>query len=217
MLYAYHTSIVLLYKMSDIIQFKSLLNTTIAEAEKFCNDCHITPFNVYVEPNNFIVPEHMTTTPNRAQLAFYLDANDVYRVGKAVIYQNGEVLTTVTTDDCGNSCDGVHAKVFSVHTLLNMTQEEVKEYCISNKVVHYTVYADPTYIGTPYNVQTMSPNRVEIRLRNHVEYGKNIYRVFSADYYRDNILVDSLKGDNLEKPTAKVDSAQEKRIQYMIC
>ncbi len=97
---------------TSIPNFRPILHMTAEEAKKFCAPHKYTPFTVYQEPARVIVPEMMKTTPNRVELDFYLDATDTYRVGKAIIYQDGIQVAVVEPDECdecGGECDGVHA------------------------------------------------------------------------------------------------------------
>lgn len=94
--------------------FRSILDMTAEEAKEFCASHNLTPFAVYEEPARLIVPDSMKSTQNRAELEFYLDATDTYRVGKAIVFQEGAQVAVVEPDECdecGGPCDGVHARV----------------------------------------------------------------------------------------------------------
>jgi hypothetical protein len=100
--------------MSSITNYDVILNLTSEQAEVFCGYHDIALIKTYAEPGRLVVPEYMKTVPNRVEIEMYLDAEDVHRVGMATFYRNGELLTTVSTDECdecGGPCDGVHAKV----------------------------------------------------------------------------------------------------------
>ncbi len=184
----------------------------VSEAEKFCKSHGFTAFKVYAEPSRLIVPETMKTTPDRAELEFYMSASDDYRVGKATFYHNGELLTTVTTDecdDCGGPCDGVHASQFAIYTLLDMTINEAQKYCDNHTIVSFVVKMDSSALKFDPGFLRDRRTRVELSVQLDRE---NVYRVYAAEFYKDGKLVDVLKGNYLAPPQ----DTKKEQIQNLV-
>jgi hypothetical protein len=237
---------------------------TFTEAQNFCTSHKFTAFQVYAEPARLIVPDSIHTTPHRVELDMYADGYDVHRVGKAAIYRYGELVTTITTDECdecGGPCDGAHAKVFSVHTLLDMTFDEAKKHCKSHNLPLFNGSSCRQTCESRRSPQrgepdlptslagwkehsrdlAMSGDSDSLAIASYLQYpvrfgeqGIHDYvatrktgrrslsdtldrvevitlndRVYSADFYRNGMLVDSLRGNYLAP-------ARETRVKELV-
>jgi hypothetical protein len=194
--------------------FRSILHMTAEEAKELCATNNLTPFAVYEEPARLIVPDTMKSTPNRAELEYYLDATDTYRVGKATIYRDGIQIAEVVDeecDECGGECDGVHARMFNIHELLGMTDKDAKKYCASHKIQVYCLYGSPGSISVPKDIQNSSPDRVEIFVRKEADE----FRVVATDFYNDGRVVNTLRGDYLAPKVSAKDAAKEARVKQL--
>jgi hypothetical protein len=144
---------------------------TAEEAKELCATNNLTPFAVYEEPARLIVPDTMKSTPNRAEIEYYLGINDVYRVGKATIYRDGIKVADVKP-------------IPNFRPILHMTAEEATEFCTTNKFEPCIVYAEPSHITT-YSDKTV-PNRVELDL--YLD-ATDTHRVGKATIYQDGIQI----------------------------
>ncbi len=169
-------------KMSTSVpNFRSILHMTAEEAKEFCTTNNLTPFAVYEEPARLIVPDTMESTPNRAEIEYYLGINDVYRVGKAIIYRDGIQVADVKP-------------IPNFRPILHMTAEEANKFCASNKFKPCIVYAEPSHITT-YSDKVVR-DRVELDL--YLD-ATDTHRVGKAIIYQDGIQVAVVEPDECDK------------------
>ncbi len=161
--------------------FRSILHMTAEEAKEFCATNNLTPFAVYEEPARLIVPDTMKSTPNRAELEYYLGINDVYRVGKATIYRDGIQVADVKP-------------IPNFRPILDMTVEEAKEFCTTNKFKPCIVYMEPS-ATTTYSDKSVR-DRVELTF--YLD-ATDTHRVGKAIVYQDFIQVAVIKPDECDE------------------
>ena len=145
---------------------------TAEEAKKFCTTNNLTPFAVYEEPARLIVPDTMKSTPNRAEIEYYMDINNVYRVMKAIMYRDGIQIADVKP-------------IPNFRPILHMTAEEAKKFCASHNVTAFTVYEEPARLIVPHTMKS-TLNRVELEF--YLD-ATDTYRVGKATIYRDGIQI----------------------------
>ncbi len=175
---------------------------TKEEATEFCASHNLTPFAVYEEPARLIVPDTMKSTPNRAEIEFYLDATDTYRVGKATIYQDGFQIAAVK-------------QVPNFRPILHMTEEKAREFCNSHMYKPCIVYREPSHITT-YSDKTV-PNRLDFYLPNRVELdlyldATDTYCVGKAIVYQDFNQVAVVETDECDECGGPCDGVHAKSI-----
>jgi hypothetical protein len=160
--------------------FRSILNMTAEEAKEFCASNNVNGFTVYKEPIRMIAPNGMDA-PNRAELEYYLDATDTYRVGKATIYLDNIQIAEVLP-------------IPNFRPILRMTAEEATEFCTTNNFKPCIVYREPSHITT-HSDKTV-PNRVELDL--YLD-ATDTHRVGKAIIYQDFIQVAVVQPDECDE------------------
>ena len=177
-----------------------ILNIPWTEAVKFCESYNIAIVQSKKHPEDL--------PANRIEVKLYEDAHDNNCIGEAELFRDGVSLGKVTTDecgDCGGPCDGVHANIFSIDAVHGMTQEELKKYFAPHDIPLYCVYAEPTCMPLPYNIQKCSPDRLEYSLRVRKGDPRRKYYVYSAKLYKNNMVV-----------AESVQSVKEKRVNELV-
>jgi len=161
--------------------FRSILHMTAEEAKELCATNNLTPFAVYEEPARLIVPDTMKSTPNRAEIEYYMGHNNMYRVWKATIYRDGIKVADVKP-------------IPNFRPILDMTVEEAKEFCASNKYKPCIVYMEPS-ATTTYSDKSVQ-DRVELTF--YLD-ATDTHRVGKAIVYQDFIQVAVIKPDECDE------------------